>query len=240
MILELDAGNSRIKWRMLTGDGPTGQRGVLEHEQELECRLRHLERPCRVRVANVRGQEFADTLTRLLRQHWDMVPEFASVATRQAGVRNAYRDPLTLGVDRWVAILAAYHRCTSACCVVDCGSAITVDWVDKEGLHQGGYIVPGLELMQRALSRGTQLNPAQMETPGCRDPGRSTEEAVGRGIPAMVAGWLNGLAEQPPVSRPALYLTGGDADRLVPYLDPADSWIVVPELVLDGLVHAVP
>lgn len=240
MILELDAGNSRTKWRMLADDGRIGQRGVLEHEHELEPWLRDLERPHRVRVANVRGQQFADTLTRLLRQRWNMAPEFAGVSARQAGVRNAYREPRALGVDRWLAVLAAYHRCAAACCVVDCGSAITVDWVDGEGQHQGGYIVPGLELMQQALSRGTQLNPVQLGAPDCRGPGRSTEEAVGRGIPTMVAGWLSGLAERPPVSCPVLYLTGGGAERLVPYLASADSWVVAPELVLDGLAYAVP
>jgi pantothenate kinase type III len=71
------------------------------------------------------------------------------------GVRNAYPKHNKLGVDRWLAMLAAYHYYNAPVCIVSCGSALTLDIVDSQGQHLGGMIMPGLNLMQQALSRGT-------------------------------------------------------------------------------------
>ncbi|MDP1069535.1 type III pantothenate kinase, partial [Klebsiella pneumoniae] len=60
-----------------------------------------------------------------------------------------------MGVDRWLAMLAAWQRVGQSCWVVDCGSAITLDLLDAEGRHQGGYILPGLRLMQQSLLGNT-------------------------------------------------------------------------------------
>ncbi len=41
-------------------------------------------------------------------------------------------------------------------CIVDCGTAITVDLIDADGKHQGGLISPGLTLMKKSLAAGTE------------------------------------------------------------------------------------
>ncbi|MBK6349566.1 MAG: type III pantothenate kinase [Proteobacteria bacterium] len=80
--------------------------------------------------------------------------DFAASTAALAGVRNAYPDPGLLGVDRWVAVIGAYHLAQGACCVVDVGAAATLDTVDASGQHLGGSIVPGPQLMVRSPHAG--------------------------------------------------------------------------------------
>ena len=82
-------------------------------------------------------------------------PEFASSTDTAAGVRNGYSNPAQLGVDRWLAVIGAFHRHRDACCVVDAGTALTIDGVDATGQHLGGFIVPGPRLMVESLLTGT-------------------------------------------------------------------------------------
>ena len=68
---------------------------------------------------------------------------------------SGYRDPERLGVDRWLALIAARERSKQPTVIVDAGSACTIDLLDSEGRHLGGYILPGLTAMGEALVRGT-------------------------------------------------------------------------------------
>ena len=72
-------------------------------------------------------------------------------------MRNAYAEPARLGIDRWAAIIAAYHRFPEGACVVDCGTACTFDLVDAGGRHRGGYILPGLSAMEGAVLGETAI-----------------------------------------------------------------------------------
>ena len=74
-------------------------------------------------------------------------PRFVTTAHAQFGVRCAYADPARLGVDRWVAVLAAYHAAHGAACVLDAGTAVTFDAVAADGRHLGGLIFPGARQM---------------------------------------------------------------------------------------------
>jgi type III pantothenate kinase len=55
------------------------------------------------------------------------------------GVRNAYPKHNKLGVDRWLAMLAAYHYYNAPVCIVSCGSALTLDIVDSQGSVNGCF-----------------------------------------------------------------------------------------------------
>src|SRR5690606_16101045 len=111
-----------------------------------------MDRVTRMLVASVRGDGFKKVFSSVMTEKWHLQPEFATVTASCAGVQNGYVVPEKLGVDRWLALLAAYTTAAGPCCVVDCGTTITVDFVDRTGRHRGGYIVPGLHLMRDALS----------------------------------------------------------------------------------------
>src|SRR5690606_18274094 len=84
-----------------------------------------------------------------------IVPVRLRTAAETCGVRCAYADPARLGVDRWLAVVAAYRDPGGPAVVFDCGTAITVDAVTTAGEHLGGLIIPGIQLMRRALYGST-------------------------------------------------------------------------------------
>ncbi|MEO1512599.1 MAG: type III pantothenate kinase, partial [Planctomycetota bacterium] len=71
----------------------------------------------------------------------------------------ALEDPGTVGVDRLLNTTAAYETAKQACVVVDVGTAATVDFVDGQGVFQGGAIAPGLAMMLAALHEHTAALP---------------------------------------------------------------------------------
>lgn len=245
MILEMDAGNSRIKWRLV--DLEAGNRIVLSGAagtlEELRGQLANtaMASATRVRVSSVRGGEFARQLTTLAGSTWQLTPEFAVVSRETAGVTNSYKDVSAMGVDRWLAMLAAFARTGAGCCVLDCGSAITFDWVDDTGLHRGGFIVPGLHLMRQSLAGKTRALDIPFADWEDTVPGTSTASAIGNGILAMVSGFADHCRQQTLKSGgngPRWFLTGGDAltvGRHLPW-----NHDVATDLVLDGLALALP
>lgn len=246
MILELDLGNTRGKWR-LVGAGEVVARGTLTvediHRGRLPAQWSQLP-PKRVRAANVAGQEVAAGLEQALRAEFGLPVEFARVEPSCAGVTCAYRESERLGVDRWLAVLAAHDRDSGAALVVDCGSAVTLDLLDTGGRHLGGYILPGLELMRRALYRDTAaVQVSQAFVAGMSlDPGESTDQAVNRGLPLMVLGAMDRalryLQRERGAVGPRLWLTGGDAGLISSLCEWPHE--LVPELVLEGLALSNP
>ena len=247
MILELDAGNTRIKWRLVGGDQIVtgGAFAADKPGNAVQALVEELDRQQtgaleRIRVSSVRGADFSTAFGAMARETWNMEAEFAKVSARAAGVTNAYEDIGAMGVDRWMALLAAYNRAEGGCCVIDYGSAITFDWVNSSGVHQGGYIVPGVSLMQQSLASKTRALDIHLPEPFRLEPGKSTGEAIGNGMFTMVCGFATLCHQQ--VARAGddarWFLTGGDAVMLGEVLPWEHE--VVSDLVLDGLCYALP
>ena len=156
----------------------------------------------------------------------------AKVIRQHRGLTVAYEDEQRLGVDRWLAMLALWEERQSAFCVVDLGTAITVDYVSHDGLHQGGYIIPGFGLMKQALGVST----AQVGFGGKSEntePGLKTEDCVDHGINRMVLSLLNNI-EHELLGEIPLVLTGGDAVRGGRFVS-GQNMIIDETLVLRGL-----
>lgn len=245
-VLDFDLGNTRIKWRYSSA-GRAIDEGALAHEglgpHALPVGTASLDR---IRIASVVQGERLEALVGLCRTHWQIEPEIARVLDHCAGVRQGYTDKTRLGVDRWLALLAAYNAAGEACVLVSCGTAITVDLVTRDGEHLGGYIAPGLELMRRALFSGTgAVKLDRIEPPDSLAPARDTLPAVSRGLILMVKGLVdNAVAElRSRGELPEIILTGGDGELMIPFLIVADSSTKAryrPNLVLDGLSLALP
>ena len=235
MILELDAGNTFIKWRTLA------DQGVAERGRFLTCELQQEVAPAiwqqcdEVRIASVAGMDVNGRLAELLEP---LPVAFARTQFSQSGLHNSYTDPSRMGVDRWLAMLAAFHQSDSSCCVVDCGSAITVDYVGKDGRHLGGYILPGLRLMNESL----QVNTAEVIVDQSIEQfseqlGKSTSEAVLHGVnymfAALVARVVADVQQRPECE---LFITGGDGAL---FSQLAGFGQRVDDLVMDGLVWSL-
>ncbi|MES2627320.1 MAG: type III pantothenate kinase [Pseudomonadota bacterium] len=253
MILELDAGNTRIKWRLRkrneadnkwfnVADGFVFAREktpsvFIDLGRQLE--KLPMERISRMLVASVRGDGFKNAFSSLMTEKWHLQPEFATSVKACCGVTNAYADVGKLGVDRWLAMLAAYQREKGACCIVDCGTTITVDLVDANGRHEGGYIVPGLQLLRDSLAARSKALATEQSEWRLTTPGTSTVSAVHNGILRCAVGFMRDMQlenEKSGVLR-GWYFTGGDANVLLPHVD----WQTKHEsdLVLDGLELAM-
>lgn len=234
MILEIDAGNTSLKWRW-RGSAASS---VLDLAQ-LESALAHAGRPGEVLVCNVRGAEFEAELARLLMHKWSLCPRFARVARECGGVRNQYPDPSRLGADRWLAMLAGYGLTRQACLIADSGTALTIDLVDASGLHLGGYIMPGLEALRTGLLRNTEIRLPQEGESESTTLGNDTGAAVRNGTLFMLCSAVRMAAARlrQETERPMLILTGGNAALLEEELGP-DGVMAIPELVLDGLAFA--
>ena len=228
-------GNSRTKWRCGTAHGslPSPQLPRLAQA------------PCRVRVATVlRNRE---GVASAVEARFGVAAEFASVTSRLGGVQCGYREPSRLGVDRWLATVAAWRQVRCAAVVVSAGTATTVDFVAANGHHEGGYIVPGLRLMRTALNANTaDVRVADGETTeaDARDAQaipRDTQAGVALGTARMLGAFVNAAIadfDQHCQGRPAVFLSGGDAPLLAAQVTTPVR--LQPHLVLDGLAIALP
>ena len=159
MKLLLDIGNSRIKWGWFAAGEFLSTGAALLQPGNPGAALRVLfaasGQPDEIRLANVAGGEVGTQLASLVAERYGRRPLVARAALSGAGVRNGYRDSGQLGVDRWLALCAAWQRYALPLCVVDAGTATTIDRVGAGGVHLGGLILPGIALMQSALLGGT-------------------------------------------------------------------------------------
>jgi len=243
MILELDIGNSRLKWRLLADDGARIDGGFAPHLPEpghdYPWRQQGRAAPELARIASVADPAFNAALTRELEVGGTGRIDFARATDRCGRLVSGYREPERMGVDRWLALVAAAQRCSGAFAVVDAGSAITLDLVGEHGAHEGGWIVPGLRMMRSALLAGTagiRLPKVEFEAPAA--PGRDTAEAVGFGTMLLAGDFVVRRVDAFRQRFPAapLFVTGGDGERIVPTA--VGHRVLVPELVLDGLAEA--
>lgn len=233
-ILEVDMGNSRSKWRLLGGPVfPEVQASNDLLETWVASGLAQLPID-RVRVSSVVGAEQTLAVVEWCRCHLHVEVELAKVRSNCGGFHQGYEQPEQLGVDRWLACLAAWYQTQGACAVMSFGTAITLDCIDASGYHRGGFIVPGIKLLQGVLAdrtSGIRLdNIIQLSEPL---PGHSTQSCVEAGLAAMLSGLLKLVDTQSP-----LYICGGDRDRVTALL-PATT-VVCDTLVLDGLALALP
>jgi len=233
-ILAVDAGNTRLKWGMY-GPGGWAEQGVCPTARpgDLAAQWRDLA-PARVIVSNVAGETAGSAVAQAC-AHWSLVPAFITSAAAQCGVRSGYREPARLGCDRWAALVGAWNLHPGACLVVNAGTAITIDALTDEGIFLGGVILPGIDLMRRALETHTAGLPLQ---PGeVRFFPDNTGDAIMSGAAHAAAGAVERMAAfmgRVGAERVRILLSGGSAPVLQPLLS-LDT-VLVDNLVLEGLV----
>jgi len=232
--LQLDVGNSGTKWRLLE-EGQVTTRGVYRPGDEIAraAMLDCTRRPQQVWVASVAGPEAEAALAQMCLERWGVQPWFARSTARCGKVLNSYADPARMGVDRWLAMLAAWQRVQGRVCVIDAGSALTIDLLDDDGRHEGGYIIPGPTLMERALLLDTERVRFAEDVDYTLAPGSSTAEAVRHGIALAQAGALALAMDRAGVTPSRLLFCGGWGKTLMGLLDRGGEFL--PELVFEGL-----
>ncbi len=234
MILAIDCGNTRLKWGVHDGAVWRAQ-GSLDYAglPGLANLLRCQPRAGKAIVANVAGPQVAKAVSAAM-DALGIALLWVESQSAQYGVHNLYDLPEQLGVDRWSALIGARALHRQACLVVCAGTATTVDVLDAEGNFQGGLILPGVELMYRALASNT----AQLPLADGRFAvlPRNTMDAIVSGCLHAQAGAIERMFEQVAADPGARCLvSGGAAGQFFELLRLPKS--KVDNLVLEGLAR---
>ena len=167
---------------------------------------------------------------------WKLAPLALTPDTiRSVGIH--YPKPHSIGPDRLANAIAVRHHFGAPAVVVDFGTAVTFDVVDKRGDYVGGIIAPGLAAMTNYLHEKTALLP-QIKIRETRAViGKNTEEAmlIGavHGYRGLIRGLLQELKRELKCRRLPVVATGGYAKLMAAKLPEITA--VEPLLTLEGL-----
>ncbi len=232
-----DIGNTRLKCAPLGEDGGIGKVTALAHDDpgqlgELE-RLVPQRGECAYVCSVASPRQFLAVIELLAGRF--RCTSVARATAGFAGIRNGYPLPGRLGVDRFLAMIAARARGAGPWLVCGVGTAITVDLIDGEGVHRGGRIGPSAEVMRAGLHHA-----AAHLAPNGGQPlafALDTVDALASGCEGAAVGLIqNSLASAACLlgSAPGLLLHGGGAQALVVRFAQAQH---EPALVLQGLAR---
>ncbi len=247
MILTIDAGNTRTKWAVFNDANAIIACGVFNNansgdnpQEWSDCAL--------AVISNVAGPAMAEKLKTMLapvaQQHW------IGATVSGFGIKNGYEQPELLGCDRWAAMIGAKQYTEQSCLVVNAGTALTIDALLREPassshIFAGGVILPGLHLMQQALSQGTYgINHALLENKAGKyaDFPRNTEDAMYTGALMAMAGAIEQMSlrlQRQADSGIQCMIGGGDSLLLADRLRGGaviNDIVVIEDLVLRGLL----
>ena len=245
--LAIDIGNTRLKWAQYAAPQPGA--GLIAHgavfletiDSLADSDWKDLAPPASMLGCVVAGDGVKHRVEEQL-ELWDLEPRWVVSAPQAAGVTNGYDHPGRLGVDRWVAMIGAWHRVLAEgaarpVLVVMVGTAVTVDAVDQNGRFLGGLILPGFGLMLRALEMGT----AGLKAPtgDAVDFPTNTSDALMSGGTDAIAGAIERMFHK--LHRhtgvaPHLIMSGGAAVKLAPTLNGLHVEMV-DTLIFEGLLQ---
>jgi type III pantothenate kinase len=271
--LFIDAGNTRIKWGIWspteaawasTGFALTesvrnaavaGDTNVIDALTGV-CKNAGVKR---VLTANVAGHDVAAAIQRSAVAGGVIDVEFVAAREMCCGITNQYLVPSQLGSDRFAALVAAHNLNELNGCaklVVMAGTATTIDVLNHDGCFLGGSIVPGLDLMRRALHVETAQLPdierassatdasGQAENSFPRDTNTAivcgTEDALIGAVVSQLQRMHRNSANDVAASATVIVASGGALPTLLPRLngvcaEHALGLRIAPYLVLDGL-----
>lgn len=225
MLLLIDAGNTRVKWALVSPEAPLAaweDAGSVAHAawpgMAHHWRGRRITRAL---ACNVAGEGMRAAIAAEVAGAGAAVEWFASGA-QAGGLRNGYREPAQLGADRFAACIGAAALYPGESLIVaTCGTATTVDAVRGDGVFLGGLILPGLGLMAASLAHGTAQLPQVDATARALQPfADNTRDAIVSGCLAAQAGAIERAfaAMQETHGAARCILSGGAAASVGPHL----------------------
>ena len=131
------------------------------------------------------------------------------------GVTNGYKQPSKLGDDRWVTIVASYITYKSPLVIVDCGTAVSIDIVNNEGIHYGGYILAGIDGYKRCFENAYNLkNTKLIETTKLKKKSLpvKTDDGITQGYLRMIISLIESIYNELNKNKkqsPRLLISGG-------------------------------
>lgn len=253
MILLIDIGNTRVKAAIFLPeqeswlDLPAASHllETFDPRQVWQCWFEHL--PDKSVIKTIGIASVNEGVLAQLKQNqpqWAQTHHVLAESQSQfLQLKSSYAKPQNMGVDRWLAMIAASNAGHQAALVVDAGTALTLDWINNDGHHIGGYILPGLNKQLIALLEGTErVFAGRLEEAQSVLPGNDTPECVLHGILAQATSFIISQAQQAlnqGIDR--LVMTGGESNLLISHLEQPLKTLGVelelrPRLVFEGLL----
>lgn len=247
----VDVGNTRIKWGRVT-DRMIAEVAAFDHDDPIawkrKSELWGLGAGSRWALAGVHPRalrRFEDWLTARDVTPCEITTDlFCDELEERFEFHTAVEESGRIGVDRLLTAFAAWRREAGRAPVVvlNVGTAMTIDFVEPDGTHRGGAILPGPRLMARSLHDHTAKLPLVEIDPAlpCEVWGANTEAAISLGVANAVLGaadqmvWDWAALQKKP---PAVYATGGDVGYFDGFVFTADvaRFVIDPTLTLDGI-----
>lgn len=238
MKLLLDLGNSRCKFAILDDNGVMeygtqnyGPFGKLYTVKSL-CEKQNL---TKVVVCSVLSDKMNTDIIDMLSNKDGYDVFFLAAEKNCFGIKLSYDEPSAMGVDRVSALIAVKEIYPGNSCVVDCGTAVTIDAINCRGIHLGGVILPGVKAMQNGLLDSTKIEHENRDV-NFNIFANTTEHAIFAGCMSAVAGGIeyvvNKMSSDYDVFDQIIF-TGGDAEDLQSYVNLQVQ--IDSTLVLDGL-----
>ena len=224
MRLLLDLGNTRLKWALQAQPEGWLARGAVDWREDtmagLQLAWSGLPRPDTVIAASVVDAVREALVAEVVGSLFARAPGWWRTPASACGVRNAYAEPQRLGVDRFLAMVAAYADGRAPCVLAGVGTALTLDALASDGRHLGGLIAPGPQLMRQSLLDATAK--VRLDRPGeILELADNTADAVVSGCFQAAAALIERFATRMAArldGAPTLILGGGDAATLMPLL----------------------
>lgn len=244
MKLLIDLGNSRCKYAMLQQDGSM-EYGIQSYSPfgklySVKSLCDKFENTEKVMICSVLSEKMNSEIKSTLVEKDGRDVFFLQPNENSFGIDLQYDDPSTMGADRLAALISVHEKNLGSSCIIDCGTAVTIDAINAKGVHQGGVILPGYETMEKALLANTKINMKQASEE-FNLLANSTEAAIHTGCVSAVVGGIeyvvNKMASDHDVFQ-QIFLTGGAAEEVNAHF--SKSFQVLPllldaNLVLDGL-----
>ena len=256
LFLLFDVGNTRLKWAAVEStQHPSDQQKKLwaysgsissqslhspEHRKELSDYIaKTLPKPDMIGFSCVAGQEAIDNLKTLF-------PQWAAIEWQQLrgdspfdSIRTLYHEPSKLGSDRWAAVIAARALSKTNTLIINAGTATTIDLLGSNGVHYGGWILPGLELMLKSLETNTAQLPLAARHETHHEFGTCTNDAIIGGCDAAQIGAIRhaiDVAKEMNQAVENIWLDGGNAKILAKALSQTHQLQHLKIEISEGLV----
>jgi len=234
--LLIDIGNTRIKLAC-QDDGdirslPSTERSDWGHEPAMRVSAA-CEGFREVLVATVSRQR-DEEIIHSLETNWGIEPAIIDTCRQSSLIDCAYEREYELGVDRWLAMIAAHKHSEQSVCVVDAGTAITIDAVSSGGRHLGGIILPGLAFMMKYFRDDLGLSVREISPRFTL--GASTQQCIDAGFSMAIRAAVHTVMTMFQ-SPPCVWVTGGDGEhvrRILPFESRFEPLLVLQGLVLVG------
>jgi type III pantothenate kinase len=188
--LLVDIGNTQIKYALVNDISDLSDVKCCLHTEGLTPYISSVNQ---VVVSSVGHLNLVTELERVC-QRFNKPCKVINTEADTLGIRCAYEKFHTLGVDRWLAILAAREITELPVAIIDLGTANTCD-ILVNNQHIGGWIAPGFSIMRESLLSNTQHVFADTNMPEILHLGNITEDCVSYGCLASQTGFVM-MAEQ--------------------------------------------